>query len=47
MAGAWQQHHVFDGTYTFSDLVDYHIMAAIKAENQRRYDTWRKLHQEE
>lgn len=36
MAGSWQQHQVFDGTYSFSDLLDWHEMQMTKNENHRR-----------
>jgi hypothetical protein len=37
MAGAWQQHQVFDGTYTLDDLLDWIEMNDVKDENERRY----------
>lgn len=37
MAGVWQQHQVFDGTYSLDDLLDWHEMAQVKAENERQY----------
>lgn len=43
MAGAWQQHEVWDGTYTFDDLLDWHEMQAVKLENQRRYDEYQEM----
>jgi hypothetical protein len=36
MAGAWKQHEVWDGTYTFDDLLDWYEMAQVKAENEKR-----------
>lgn len=36
MAGDWKQHEVYDGTYTFDDLLDWYEMAQVKAENERR-----------
>ena len=36
MAGSWQQHQVWDGTYTLDDLLDWHEIAAVKEENRRR-----------
>ncbi|EHL08975.1 hypothetical protein HMPREF0322_00398 [Desulfitobacterium hafniense DP7] len=36
MAGVWRQHEVWDGTYTFSDLLDAHEWLMVKAENERR-----------
>ncbi|WP_158408551.1 DUF6889 family protein [Desulfosporosinus fructosivorans] len=36
MAGMWQQHEVWDGTYTLDDLANAHEMLAVKAENERR-----------
>jgi len=32
----WQQHEVWDGTYTLDDLCDAHEMIAVKNENKRR-----------
>jgi hypothetical protein len=32
----WQQHEVFDGTYTLDDLLDAHEILAMKYENQNR-----------
>jgi len=39
MAGTWQQHQVYDGTYSIDDLLDWHEMNMVKIENQ---DRWRK-----
>ena len=36
LAGAWQQHQVWDGTYTFTDLLNWHDMNDIKNENEKR-----------
>lgn len=41
--GDWQQHQVWDGTYTFKDLLDWHEMAQVKAENMRRAKEWDEL----
>lgn len=46
MAGVWQQHQVFDGTYTIDDLLDAHEMLIVKAENQRRFQEWQKANNE-
>jgi hypothetical protein len=43
MAGEWKQHEVWDGTYTFEDLLDWYEMAETKAENEKRYQGWMKL----
>jgi hypothetical protein len=32
----WQQHEVWDGTYTLGDLLDAHEMMVVKAENEYR-----------
>jgi len=32
----WKQHEVFDGTYTFDDLLDAHEIIQVKIENERR-----------
>lgn len=39
----WKQHEVWDGTYTFSDLLDAHEMLAIKNENQHRAEEYEEL----
>ena len=36
IAGMWQQHEVFDGTYDFDDLLDAHEMLLVKAINKQR-----------
>lgn len=36
MQGFWQQHELWDGTYSFSDLLDIHELMNVQAENQRR-----------
>jgi len=36
IAGMWQQHEVFDGTYDFDDLLDAHEMIEVKAINTQR-----------
>jgi hypothetical protein len=43
MAGSWQQHEVWDGTYTYSDLLDWHEMQRVKNENERRIQEYNKL----
>ena len=35
-AGFWRQHELWDGTYTFNDLLDVLEMMNVKAENERR-----------
>lgn len=32
----WQQHQVWDGTYTLDDLLDAHEILAVKHENEQR-----------
>jgi hypothetical protein len=34
MAGAWQQYQVWDGTYTFDDLLDWHEMKTVSNINE-------------
>lgn len=46
MAGAWQQHQVFDGTYSFDDLLDWHEMQIVKNENERRIQDYQELQRE-
>ena len=36
IAGMWQQHEVFDGTYDFDDLLDAHEILYVKAINKMR-----------
>jgi len=36
IAGHWRQKELFDGTYTFDDLVDIHEMMAVLDENRAR-----------
>lgn len=43
MAKDWQQYQVWDGTYTFEDLLDWHEMTKVKVENERRYREWAEL----
>lgn len=47
MAGDWKQHEVFDGTYSFDDLLDWHEIQAVKIENQKRYQEWQKANRGE
>lgn len=32
----WQQHQLWDGTYTIDDLLDAHEVLSVRAENQLR-----------
>ena len=36
IAGKWQQHELWDGTYTFDDLLDIHEIIAVENENRAR-----------
>ena len=36
MGKDWSQHQTWDGTYSIDDLLDWHEMAEVKAENQSR-----------
>ena len=36
MAGIWQQHQLWDGTYDFEDLLDAHEFLYVREENKRR-----------
>nr|DAP01124.1 MAG TPA: hypothetical protein [Caudoviricetes sp.] len=38
----WKQHELWDGTYTFSDLLDAHEMILVTHENQRRAEEWQR-----
>ncbi|MBR2800368.1 MAG: hypothetical protein IKE04_05775 [Oscillospiraceae bacterium] len=35
-AGMWRQHELWDGTYTFDDLLDMVELLQVKNENERR-----------
>jgi hypothetical protein len=35
-AGLWRQHELWDGTYTFDDLLDIVEVMQVKSENERR-----------
>ena len=35
-AGMWQQHELWDGTYTLDDLLDITEMIRVMRENERR-----------
>ena len=36
IAGVWQQHELWDGTYTFNDWLDAVEMIEVKNENEDR-----------
>ena len=36
MAGMWKHHELWDGTYTFDDLLDVIELIQVKQENERR-----------
>jgi len=36
----WRQHEVWDGTYTFSDLMNAHEILIVQAENRRRAEEY-------
>lgn len=36
IAGMWKQHELWDGTYTFDDLLDAREILEVKYENERR-----------
>ncbi|APF21190.1 DUF6889 family protein [Clostridium butyricum] len=36
MAGMWKQHEVWDGTYSFDDLLNAHEMIDVRNENEAR-----------
>ena len=39
MSGEWRQHELWDGTYSFDDLLDMHEMIDVREENKARsYD---------
>lgn len=43
MSGDWKQKEVWDGSYTFRDLLDWHEMNRVKQINQRRYEEFQKV----
>lgn len=43
MAGDWSQHQLWDNTYHLDDLLDWHEIAVVKAENRRRAEKWQDL----
>ncbi|HBC94298.1 MAG TPA: 4-alpha-glucanotransferase [Pelotomaculum sp.] len=36
IAGDWKQYELWNGCYNLDDLLDWHEMATVKIENQRR-----------
>jgi len=40
VAGMWRQHEVWDGRYTFSDLMDAHEILIVREENKRRAEEY-------
>ena len=40
IAGRWKQHELWDGTYTFNDLLDVHEIMLVEGENRRRADVY-------
>ena len=43
----WQQHELWDGTYTFKDLLDAHEILIVKQENRRREAQYQAQKQKE
>ena len=39
-AGMWQQHELWDGTYTLDDLLD--IVELIRVKHENEYRAWRR-----
>ena len=35
-SGMWRQHELWDGTYTFDDMLDLIEILQVKSENERR-----------
>lgn len=46
MVGDWQQHQVWDGTYLYDDLLDWHEMRAVKVENEKRLNMYSQSQKE-
>jgi len=40
IAERWQQHELWDGTYTFGDLLDMHEILLVEQENRRRAEAY-------
>jgi hypothetical protein len=34
--GDWQQHELWDNTYNFDDLLDWHELVTVREENKER-----------
>jgi cytochrome c-type biogenesis protein CcmH/NrfG len=46
MTGAWQQHEVWDGTYNYDDLLDWHEMNEVKQRNEKLIHEYQQSLQE-
>lgn len=46
IAGKWQQHELWDGTYTFDDLLDMHEIMLVEEENRRRAEDYAESQRE-
>nr|DAV05065.1 MAG TPA: hypothetical protein [Caudoviricetes sp.] len=46
IAGKWQQHELWDGTYTFGDLLDIHEIMIVEGENRRRAHDYAEVQRE-
>ena len=46
IAGKWQQHELWDGTYTFDDLLDIHEIMLVESENRRRAEDYAESQRE-
>lgn len=46
IAGKWQQHELWDGTYTFYDLLDMQEIMLVEAENKRRAQEYERKRRE-
>jgi hypothetical protein len=42
LAGVWKHHELFDGTYTFADLMDVHEMLDVKEKNEADFHHWKE-----
>ncbi|HEX4209510.1 MAG TPA: hypothetical protein VHY56_03890 [Candidatus Binataceae bacterium] len=43
LAGIWTHREIFDGTYSFEDLLDAHELLDFREENQRRAAEWDRI----
>jgi len=42
LAGYWKHHEIWDGTYSFQDLIDITELMEVKNENERRWQEYQR-----